>query len=212
MEGSDLIIIAGDLTAKDDEKGFQQFRAWLLNFPFTRIIIIAGNHDGYVHGRIMEEFYEMWNGNWITYLCDSGTEFYGLNIWGSPWVRSFNGMNQKAKAFTVDLEIQLREKFDLIPEDTDILITHSPPFGVLDGVYDMSYGFENQYKRRCGSTSLEYRLSKILPKLHVFGHIHENGGQQEYYYDDGNHSTTCVNASIVNERYEMVNKPIRIVL
>src|SRR5690606_22101282 len=74
---------------------------------------------------------EDWN---IEYLCDSGTEFEGLKIWGSPWTKTFLNMNPHCKAFTCDTEEELAEKWDLIPANIDILITHSPPYSILDEI------------------------------------------------------------------------------
>jgi Icc-related predicted phosphoesterase len=120
-------------------------------------------------------------------------------MWGSPWVKSFPAMNPHCKAFTVDTEEELFEKWVKIPHDVDILITHSPPFTILDKTTD---------GRQVGSTGLLGLITYAFrPKLWVYGHIHEGYGQ-EIFKD----STICVNASHVNERYQPVNAPIRIEL
>ena len=137
------------------------------------------------------------------YLCDSGAEFEGLNIWGSPWSKTFEGMNPHCKAFTVDTEEELAEKFARIPHDIDILITHSPPYGILDNTIE---------DENVGSGSLSIALinrPRII--MHIFGHIHESYGKT------GPKRLNCgwrtfVNASHVNENYEPVNKPIRVIL
>ena len=131
-------------------------------------------------------------------MCDSGINFYGLKIWGSPWTRHFTGMNPHCMAFTVDEE-QLREKWALIPEDTDILITHSPPHSILD---KCRHG-------HVGSVSLFGQLKyRIRPKLHVFGHIHEGYGQIEVFPGYNNQMVKHINASHVNDVYDPVNPPI----
>lgn len=194
LKGGDLLIVAGDLTACDLGHQYFDFRHWLVNLEYERKIVIAGNHDG-----LIEE------GRWVIdppdgfeYLCDSGTEFNGLKIWGSPWTKRFEGMNPHCMAFTVDSDSDLSDKWDLIPTDTDILVTHSPPYGILD--YSMR---SDEY---CGSPSLKTAvLRRVVPRLHVFGHIHENGGNADTYGP-----TTFINASIMNEDYEAVNKPVRI--
>jgi Icc-related predicted phosphoesterase len=111
-------------------------------------------------------------------------------------------MNPKCRAFTVDTDEELAEKWAMIPDDTDILVTHCPPQGARDYTRleneKMYWGY--------GSPSLAQKLGKIKPKLHVFGHIHESYGR------DQNSTTIFVNASHVNERYEPVNKPIRVIL
>ena len=107
-------------------------------------------------------------------------------------------MNPKCKAFTCDTEEELAEKFALIPDDMDILITHSPPEDILDELEEEG--------KHVGSIALFNRIKKIQPSLHVFGHIHSSYGIKKL------NSTTFINASHVNERYEPVNAPIRIQL
>lgn len=200
LEGGDLLIVAGDLTARDHPKQHLKFLSWFSEQNYKKKILIAGNHDNFLRNcsyiaAIIE--------NGIEYLCDSGTEFEGLKIWGSPWTKTFPGMNPHCKAFTVNNEEELTEKWALIPEDTDILITHSPPYSILDEVGEGNY---------VGSTSLYDRLysERIRPKLHVFGHIHESYGHIPKMLDMP--KTQFVNACHVNERYKSVNKPIRIIL
>lgn len=223
LEGGDLLIIAGDLTAKDTIKEYKKFNNWICNQTYRKIIFIGGNHDNCLkqpediiqifHGDDFPE--ERW-ANDIKYLCDSGTEFEGLKIWGSPWTKTFPGMNPHCKAFTYDTEEELAEKWAMISEDTDILITHSPPYGIHD---------KNIGHIRCGSKALYERLIVIKPRVHVFGHIHEQG----YKYSKIKHpikidqisddiiktelrETHCINSSHVNEKYQPVNKPIRVIL
>ena len=209
LEGGDLLILAGDYTDNDRVPSWCSLFEWLSRQQYRKKVLIGGNHDNFLTQCIPTEEARQLIGmdaDDFEYLCDSGTEFAGLKVWGSPWTRTFPGINPNCKAFTFDLEIQMREKFALIPEDTDILITHSPPYGILDGVSDY------MGVRHCGSTSLEYRLGQVLPRLHVFGHIHEHGGKQENYWDNGSYTTVCVNASIMDRVYDPVHKPVRIVL
>lgn len=203
LEGGDLLIVAGDLTARDEKEQYEEFFNWMKNQEYRKKVFICGNHDN----QAMSQF------DWYDaeYLCDSGTEVVTngnrLKIWGSPWSSTFKGMNPHCKAFTCDTEEELAVKFSLIPEDVDILITHSPSHGILDSVLDQSVGFENEYTRYCGSISLREKFFQIKPKLHVFGHIHEWGGKSIDLT-----TSICINASIVNEKYEHVNKPVRVIL
>ena len=137
------------------------------------------------------------------YLCDSGTEFEGLTIWGSPWTRYLEGINPSCCAFTKNTEEELAEKWRLIPSGIDILVTHSPPAGILD---------QTERKYRVGSTALREQLLRIKPRLHVFGHIHEAHGQDREEWGNKDGSTTYVNAAHMNQDYKPVNKPIRIEL
>lgn len=243
LDGGDLLIVAGDLTARDTEKENSQFFDWLYQQNYTGIVFIAGNHDNviekdpYFFNRSNPKRIEELTRNAavkVQYLCDSGTEFEyeiqvdhpcsndrisidvlcyekrKLKIWGSPWTKTFEGMNPHCKAFTCDTEEELEEKWKKIPYGVDILITHSPPFKILDQVCYINAG--EDVAEHVGSTSLkEYVLNKVKPKLWIWGHIHEAYGQREIVLDYPN-TITCVNASHVNEHYKPVNKPIRIIL
>ena len=223
LEGGDLLIVAGDLTAKDDFQGWLDFVAWIQLSKYKKKIVIGGNHDNWF---IKNPPKENTFGDDCSYLCDSGTEFVyypplrkdmpdgtelerkTFKIWGSPWSLTFDGMNPHCKAFTVDTEKELAEKWALIPDDIDILITHSPPFSILDeAMHTHNY-------QSVGSRSLTSSVERIRPKLHVFGHIHEGYGILRYNYDDiemGWHPI-FVNASIMDVNYRPSNKPIRVTL
>ncbi len=217
LEGGDLLIIAGDLTARDTHIDYCKFENWIVGQNYSHIIIVGGNHDNFLTSMDEHRMWRYWNklDPRITYLCDSGTEFEGLRIWGTPWTKSFEGMNPKCKAFTVDTEEELAEKWALIPDDIDILVTHSPPYCGLDKTID---------QENVGSKSLRTWVFKNKPRLHVFGHIHESYGiissealrklNLQLFTDskDEIFQTTIINASHVNERYEPVNKPVRIEL
>lgn len=208
LEGGDLLIVAGDWTKSDKPDQVIEFALWVSKQKYKKKIVIAGNHDNMIQttpGILLglPDFC-------ITYLCDSGTEFEGLRIWGSPWTLSFEGINPHCKAFTVETEKELCKKWDKIPKDIDILITHGPPFGILDEVcIYQDFMNEASILANVGSVSLGSRVLGRFPnlKIHVFGHIHEHGGKV--------FETTLakfINASHVNECYDPVNDPIRIIL
>ena len=212
LPGGDLLIVAGDLSAHDHGGEHFEFLMWLKDQKYIRKIFIAGNHDNewidYVpHAPTFKHGME--------YLCDSGTEFEGLKIWGSPWTLTFPGINPHCTAFT-GTEAELEAKFALIPDDTDILITHGPPYGIMDAVHrEVFCGGRGGW---VGSASLLEKVFRIRPKLHVFGHIHEGYGRYNHTPREGSSENlgitpvTFVNCSHVNERYKPVNKPVRVVL
>lgn len=187
LQGGDLLIIAGDLTARNDEEGYQEFLRWLPWENYKEVIVIAGNHDNKLQ---KYQHYISRDAVPLKYLQDSGTDFEGLKIWGSPWTLTFPGMNPKCKAFTVDSDAQLALKWMLIPEDVDILITHMPIYMMFDEVEENR--FVGSYRLR----SLIVRNYFPNLKLHVCGHIHEHGGKVWQ-----NESTKFVNASHVDENY-----------
>lgn len=201
LEGGDILIHAGDFMGSGyDDKEADSFIKWFDEIDnYETKIFISGNHD-----RIMEnapdKMKEMISTyKTINYLEDEDLVLYydgpngyyveeNVHIYGSPWQPEFFNW-----AFNLPRGEKLKEKWDLIPRNTDILITHSPPFGKLDYV---PYSREN-----VGCEELIKRVEEIKPKIHVFGHIHEGYG----YVFDGN--THYFNASVLNGRYELTNKP-----
>jgi len=224
LEGGDLLIVAGDLTARDTPEEHILFQIWLHDQNYKNKVVVAGNHDNRLHKLPFQGIKRQYEEMGETYLCDSGTEFSyhidglpeqdegflpsgkrTLKIWGSPWTQRFEGMNPHCMAFTVDTDEELAEKWALIPPDTNILITHSPSFGN----YDWIKTEDENIGPSVGSITLWMYMLTMVPhlKLHVTGHIHEAYGNS--VHANGIH---LVNASYVNERYKPVNKPIRIIL
>ena len=221
LPGGDILIIAGDMTARDAVVDWFDFFSWVKTTPYKHRILIAGNHDGAMEdgpdfmGKIAE----------FHYLQDDGVEIDGIKFWGSPWTKSFEGMNPRCRAFTLEHDEageeledtkwgprllprqSLAEKWALIPDDTDVLITHSPPFGVLDMVDDQ----EHCGNFHAGSKSLMGAIYEKKPKLHIFGHIHEGYGiDADIWSHDNNSATVYINASHVNEYYKPTNPYQRI--
>lgn len=192
LQGGDLLIVAGDLTSHDLGCQYERFLHWVEEQDYYKIIVIAGNHDGLIE----EGRWEIAPPDNITYLQDSGIQWEGKNIWGSPWTPRFSDWHFMKK------KNELKVVWDLIPQDTDILITHGPPHGIMDQAMDWEIG----KMVHCGCEELDLAVKRIKPQLHVFGHIH--GGHGTYSTE----STTFVNAAIMDEGYKPVNKPIRIEL
>lgn len=205
LEGGDLLLVCGDLTARDKQEEYMHLFRKLMHVSYKKVILIGGNHDNEMQKRLVA-FDEK---SLLVYLNDSGYEFEGLKIWGSPWSSQFPGINPLCCAFTRPFMVSLKDRWDLIPGDVDILMTHTPPFGIFDQV-----GVE--YNASVGDKDLLQILhDRIKPKLHVFGHIHENGGKQMIFKRPGHgteNNTLCINASLVDERYRHVNKPVRVIL
>lgn len=194
LPGGDLIIHCGDFMSTGYSwKEAEDFLVWYNELDqYDHKILIAGNHDRLFENHmedipsIMNEYQN------ITYLFDQLVEINGLKIWGSPWQPEFFNW-----AFNLPrYGDELAEKWSLIPDDCDILITHGPPFGHLD---ISGYGNKN-----VGCELLRHRVDTIKPLIHCFGHIHSNAG----FKFDGN--TNYFNASILDERYNYQHKPLTI--
>jgi predicted phosphodiesterase len=184
----DVLIHAGDFTMLGDLDKVAKFGVWFRSQPHKHKILIAGNHDislekspAAAHlalGTVWGEF---------VYLQDSGTEIDGVKFWGSPWTPRFGF----GWAFNAD-PWKMEEVCAMIPDDTNVLITHGPPFDMLD---------ETEGRELAGCPKLAKRLGQLQPLVHVFGHIHEAMGQET------KHGTRFVNASFVDAMYHPTNKP-----
>lgn len=195
----DVLIHAGDCCNTGSERDVHMFAKWIKRLPHPHKVVIAGNHDWFFQKQ--PQLARAYLEPDVIYLQDSGCEIEGLTFWGSPWQPWFMDW-----AFNLPRKgIKLREKWNLIPLGTDILVTHSPPYGILDKVRPQppGWGLESDPgSDPLGCEELAIRLNAVRPKLHVFGHIHDGYGRKER---DG---TIYVNASICDERYRPVNRAV----
>jgi len=181
----DIFIHCGDITRGGRPEQIREFNEWLGRLPHPGKVVIAGNHD--------EAFeYEPERARPLitnaVYLEDSEVTISGLRIWGSPWQPEFNHWH-----FNLPRGAALKAKWDLIPAGIDILVTHGPPHGILD---------RRVTGKHLGCIDLRKAAERIRPRVHVFGHIHEAHGVQRVP------PTIFANASILDERYEVVHPPI----
>ena len=163
------------------------FLNWFAKQKFAYKIFIAGNHDFYFERTPFSEWQQLLSEEMI-YLQDSGTTLNGIKIWGSPvtpWFYNWAFNRHRGEA--------IRKHWEKIPADTDLLITHGPVYGFLDTVLN---------EQHAGCPDLLRTVLTIKPKVHVFGHIHESYGVIK------RSGIKFVNASQVNEHYELVNKPV----
>lgn len=151
----------------------QHYFPWIQKIRANRIYSIMGNHDGVLttNNEISQEFRSLCKQNNIILLEDSGDSYQGFNIWGSPlsFDPDFIGVNW---AFGRKTEEELAQEYSKIPHDIDILITHTPPHGILD----CGYMKHNGMIEHMGSIALKRRVLEVLPNVHICNHIHEWGG------------------------------------
>lgn len=195
----DILLHAGDLTYRGtlQEISKELFELSKHRARFKHIILSEGNHDwlGARDPSLMDRLCKDYG---ITLLRDSSVTIDGIKIYGSPFQPFFCNW-----AFNLPRGKALKIKWDSIPDDTQVLITHGPPMGILDGVErwngkNCSYDTEH-----VGCDDLHNRVQELKDlKLHVFGHIHGGYGSMKV----GN--TTFINASICTEQYKPTNKPI----
>jgi Icc-related predicted phosphoesterase len=207
--GADVLVFAGDIMGNynrdpvidahlqlEELERFDLFTADLVaQGLYSHIVFVAGNHDWLFEKLPREARSKL--GSHITYLENSGATLLGYNFYGAPqqnWFHSwaFNfpppGTSHAKKAALLC--------WDAIPNDVDILITHGPPYGILD----LTYGGQN-----VGCPYLEDRLQHLHQlKLHIFGHIHYSYGKKM------RQKTLFVNTAICDENYDPTN-PIPVI-
>lgn len=181
---ADILVFAGDLQLNSLDDG-TDFLKWISNTPYTYKIVTFGNHDGNyeIFTNEARKFKD------VIILNQKGKRVMGINFFGSPYSLNFYNW------WFMKSEKELADLYDKIPNDTQVLITHTPVYGILDKSIN---GFS------CGSESLKDKIEK-LPKLkyHICGHIHEGYGKEKHG------KITYINGSLLNYRYEMVNEPIK---
>jgi len=188
----DVLLCAGDydLSIEWDLDKLNHWFGTLKNVK--NIVFVAGNHDFALQSTNKIYIEHIFTN--ATYLEDSSVIIDEVKFYGTPWCPFFNSW-----AFMESHDF-LKANRERIPEDTDVLISHCPPFGIMDYVKKAN-GDTGQSQ---GCASLRDRIKLIKPKLSVFGHINEGYGKYTDY------STDYVNASIMNEMYSPVNSPILI--
>lgn len=192
LEG-DVLIHCGDMCADfgDDCRELEGVDAWFGRQDFELILCIGGNHDFNLDRRngVARQF------QFANAVCleDDSYEYRGARFYGAPWVLDLPGW-----AFNLELE-ERGEKWSLIPEGLDFLITHVPPKYILD-----------QSRRRdihFGCSALADVVRDVRPRVHCFGHNHASYGRRQI--DD----TTYINASSVTSDghgFRFRNAPIEV--
>lgn len=190
----DVLVHAGDLTSMGTADQMVRALAWLQkeHEKFQHIVLVAGNHDFCCQDHPIDTERTM-KGMGFHYLNDSEVVIDGIKFWGSPVQPWFHDW-----AFNRERGEEIRKHWDLIPEDTDVLITHGPPYDIMD---KSIYGHE-----RCGCEELREAVKRVDPQIHVFGHIHEGYGHDKMY----GVRTDFYNASVLNIKYELANAPIEV--
>ena len=171
---ADVVVHSGDFCMVGTEQEAIDFLNWFCDLPYRHKIFICGNHDDCLY----ESNIDGLDSN-VYYLCNSSIEIEGLKFYGVPM---FMG--------DCITDRQSRNYFN-IPTDTDILITHSPAFGILDFDDGINYGSEE----------LLQAVTSVNPRIHLFGHIHKQHGITSIG------STTFSNGAIMNEDYSTLSHP-----
>lgn len=190
LPNADMIIHCGDFTSVGHGHEIRDFMKWYSGLnQYKYKIAVAGNHDQLFETNRVLALEDVPKN--VIYLEDSGVEIEGLNFYGTPVQLPFGKW-----AFNRPEE-KLIEHWKAIPDNTDVLITHSPPYDIFDfGIYTNDH---------VGSPSLYWEIvERIKPSVNCFGHVHQGRGIKVI------ENTTFINASNVDEDYICVNNPILI--
>ena len=207
MQRSDLVIVAGDIFPGGlDKDPYVQgvwfrdsFLTWVEQQECNHVILVAGNHDHWIaknNAALMKEFAPEQLKKLI-YLCDNGMVFKGVRIYGTPWMPT-PFVN---KAFSSDDSDFLREKYSGIPQNVDILITHTVP-------YDCNYiGFSDRDMRDLGSKELREAVASRNVRFLIGGHIHETR-ERVAHMDFGPRHTEMVSVACCDNQKQLIRLPI----
>ena len=177
----DILIYAGDFEIRNNLDLFEMSE-WLNELPHKRVVAIFGNHDFTEHSEIkyMKQMFER-----VNLLFNESIEIDGLKIWGSPYSPFFNNWAW------MQPDNMLKEIWDTIPLETEIIVTHTMPYGILDGVLPRM--------ESVGSLTLRDAIKRVHPYIQIGGHLHESFGR----YTDG--KTDYYNVAVMDEQYKVVN-------
>lgn len=195
----DLLIHAGDMTNDGSVAEIQQQIDWLSSLPHREIVVISGNHDTFLDPRTrpsLSEQHRTGRLNWkrVHYLqhrrlsltikvepkdgdqMDVTTPLLAaepgqrrIRIYGAPHIPACGDMNVHAFQYERGRDAWS----ETVPEDIDILVTHTPPKYHLDLSLPTGIGCEH----------LLAEVRRVKPTLHVFGHVHWGAGQTVVWWD-----------------------------
>ncbi len=201
-EEGDVIIHAGDATGRGSEFETRAFVKWYGGLNYKYKVFTPGNHDFYFE-EFPTEVRKLCKDHGIILLIDEEVIIEGIKIYGSPqspWFYdwAFNKARNEAERARYGIEL-IKHYWDMIPEDTDILVTHGPPYEILD---ELVTACGNPKGIFVGCQDLLKRIAEVRPDLHIFGHIHCGHGERHI------EGVSYYNASICDEMYYPSYSPI----
>lgn len=171
---ADVVVHSGDFCMVGEEREALDFLNWFCDLPYRHKIFICGNHDVCLYDANVNGLADN-----VYHLNNSGVEIDGIKFYGVPLPSLDDGSMRMARNYAA------------IPEDTDILVTHSPAYGIFDFDSGVNYG----------SKELLESVVRIYPIAHLFGHIHLQHGIMKQ------NGIIFSNGAIMNDDYSKLNKP-----
>lgn len=204
VPGGDVVIHSGDFCrSRNSIDEVKDFARWIGGLPHKHKIVTAGNHDGAVE-KSTKECRKIFEREGVTLLLNEEVVIEGVKFWGSPTTPTFLNWY-----FMKDRGAPIREVWEQIPEDVDVLITHGPPYGHGS----MAPPYRTPHPKEAGCLDLLNRIREIqeatsgrYPRVHCCGHIHCGYGVTA---SDQFASVTFINASVCTEAYRPTNSPVR---
>lgn len=191
LPGGDLLIHCGDFSFfSRSYAAIQDFALWLAEQPYRDKIVCFGNHEFAFEADPRRR--SVFENEGVIVLVNEGVEIQGLRIWGSPVTPLYGG------AFGVSSDLERARHWRGIPADTDVLITHGPPYGILDRSPTHSPGQQQSQ----GDPQLLQAVQTVHPLLHCFGHIHGAYGVAEQ------NGTTYLNAALLGLAGDLAYPPV----
>lgn len=186
LPAGDLLIHCGDMFNLSDgaPQQIQAMDEWFGRQKFERILCTGGNHDRLLESELTRRSHPFRN---AYFLKDEVVEFRGLRIFGAPWVPDLT-----THAFFQDRS-GLAAAWARVPSKIDILITHTPPKGILD---------TSSRGRSLGCPALAEEVRRISPRVHCFGHVHAGAGRRQVG------KTLFVNAASFDGRTGVMREPL----
>ena len=212
IPAGDVLIHAGDYSTRGVYPELEDFICWMAEQPHKAKIFIAGNHDICLEpmigidsnlissmsktGKIKDLKGKPLNADGLYYLRDSSVTLNGKVFYGAPWQPNFYDWSfQRARG------AEMAEKWKLIPNNVDVLITHGPAYGHGD----LCPPYLSKYQRNAGCLELLHRIKEVEPQIHFYGHIHCVYGITQ---SDECPKTIFVNASTCTEKYTPDHPPL----
>lgn len=183
----DVLLHAGDVSNRGAPAEVAGFLQWFAAQDYRYRIFIAGNHDFFFE-QAAPDAIKAAIPEGVIYLNDSGTVIEGCRVWGSPVTPWYHDW-----AFNRQRGPDIRQHWDLIPADTDLLLVHGPVHGIQDRTVQGIH---------TGCEDLLHRVQEIRPRAFICGHIHEAYGTLQ------TPDTLFINASVLDERYRLVHPPV----
>lgn len=170
------------------------FIPWCNTLPCEKVLLVAGNHDWFFERTLFMRLNSIFRGTKITYLENELVEIDGYKFYGTPYCHEFGQW-----AFMRPDE-RLKDIFEIIPENVDVLLTHDAPHGTSDICLQKEPWISGEH---IGSVPLRDAILKKHPKLVLHGHLHSTNHNVELMQD-----TEVYNVSIVDEFYDMTYNPL----